>query len=49
MGSVPPLLTYLLLVVSGWVHRCQLIVIEFLLAENRLAQGSTARQAYSVH
>jgi len=30
MGTVPPLLTYLLLVVSGWVHRRQLIVIEFL-------------------
>ena len=36
MGSVPPLLTFLLMVVSGWVHRRQLIVIEFLQAENRL-------------
>src|ERR1700704_6653011 len=36
MGSVPPLLTFLLMVVSGWVHRHQLIVIEFLQAENRL-------------
>jgi hypothetical protein len=36
MGSVPPLLTYLLLIVSGWVHRRQLTVIEFLQAENRL-------------
>ena len=36
MGSVPPLLTYLLLIVSGWVHRRQLLVIEFLQAENRL-------------
>jgi transposase len=36
MGPVPPLLTFLLMVVSGWVHRHQLIVIEFLLAENRL-------------
>ncbi len=35
MGSVPPLLTFLLMVVSGWVHRRQLIVIEFLQAENR--------------
>jgi len=33
---VPPLLTFLLMVVSGWVHRRQLIVIEFLQAENRL-------------
>ena len=36
MGSVPPLLTFLLMVVSGWVQRRQLIVIEFLQAENRL-------------
>src|ERR1700681_1916615 len=36
MGSVPPLLSFLLMVVSGWVHRRQLIVIEFLQAENRL-------------
>src|SRR6266481_6301199 len=36
MGSLPPLLTFLLMVVSGWVHRQQLIVIEFLQAENQL-------------
>ena len=36
MGSVAPLLFFLLMVVSGWVHRHQLIVIEFLQAENRL-------------
>src|SRR6202171_6442249 len=36
MGSVPPLLSFLLMVVSGWVHRHQLLVIEFLQAENRL-------------
>src|SRR4029077_2749441 len=36
MGSVPPLLTFLLMVISGWVHRRQLIVIEFLQAENGL-------------
>jgi len=36
MGSVPPLLTFLLMVVSGWVHRQQLIVIDYLQAENRL-------------
>src|SRR5207247_10227218 len=36
MGSVPPLLSFLLMMVSGWVHRHQLIVIEFLQAENRL-------------
>src|SRR5258705_11588569 len=36
MGSVPPLFAFLLMVVAGWVHRRQLIVIEFLQAENRL-------------
>jgi putative transposase len=36
MGSVPPLLSFLLMIVSGWVHRHQLIVIEFLQAENQL-------------
>ena len=36
MGSVPPLLTFLLMIVSGWVHRQQLIVTEYLQAENRL-------------
>ena len=36
MGSVPPLLSFLLLIAGGWVHRHQLIVIEFLQAENRL-------------
>ncbi len=38
MGSVPPVLTFLLMIVSGWVHRRQLVVIEFLQAENRLLQ-----------
>src|ERR1700737_2777535 len=36
LGSVPPLLSFLLVIVSGWVHRHQLLVIEFLQAENRL-------------
>src|SRR5215510_4258683 len=36
MRSLPPLLSFLLMVMSGWVHRHQLIVIEFLQAENRL-------------
>ena len=36
MGSVPPLLTFLLMVISGWVHRRQVILIEFLQVENRL-------------
>jgi hypothetical protein len=27
MGSVPPLLSFLLVIVSGWVHRHQLLVI----------------------
>ena len=36
MGSVPPLLSFLLMIVSGWVHWHQLLVIEFLQAENGL-------------
>src|SRR6266446_1865980 len=36
MGSVPPLLSFLLMIAACWVHRHQLIVIEFLQAENRL-------------
>ena len=36
MGSVPPLLSFLLMVAAGWVNRHQLIVIEFLEAENQL-------------
>ena len=36
MSCAPPLLSFLLMVVSGWVYRHQLIVIEFLQAENRL-------------
>ncbi len=36
MGSVPPLLSFLLMIAAGWVHRHQLIVIEVLQAENRL-------------
>ncbi|MET0165542.1 MAG: integrase core domain-containing protein [Vicinamibacterales bacterium] len=36
MGTVPPLLSFLLMIAAGWVHRHQLIVIEFLQAENRL-------------
>jgi putative transposase len=36
MGSVPPLLSFLLMIAAGWVHRHQLIIIEFLEAENRL-------------
>jgi hypothetical protein len=39
MGSVPPLVTFLMLVISGWVHRRQLIVIEFLQAENRILKA----------
>jgi putative transposase len=33
---VSPLLSFLLMIAAGWVHRHQLIVIEFLQAENRL-------------
>ena len=36
MGSVPPLLSFLLMIAAGWVHRHQLIVIAILQAEDRL-------------
>jgi hypothetical protein len=36
MISVPPALSFLLVIVAGWIHRQQLIVIEFLQTENRL-------------
>jgi hypothetical protein len=40
MSSVPPpLLSFLLMVVSGWVHPHQLTVMEFLQAENRLLKS----------
>ena len=38
MGSAPPLLTFLFMVVSDWIHRRQLFVNEFLQAENRLVK-----------
>src|SRR4029450_9881477 len=34
MGSMPPLLTFLLMVVSRWIHGQQLIVIEYLSRES---------------
>ena len=36
MGSVPPVLSSLLMTVSGWVNWRQLMAIEFLQAENQL-------------
>src|SRR6266404_9470745 len=36
MGCVLPALSFLLMMVAGWVQRHQLIVIDFLQAENRL-------------
>src|SRR6202163_807470 len=36
MNSVPPALAFLLMILCGWIHRHQLIVIEFLQTENRL-------------
>ena len=44
MGSVPPLLAYLLMIVSGWVHQRQLIVIEYLQTENRLLRARLSRK-----
>jgi hypothetical protein len=49
MGSVPPLLAYLLLIVSGWVYRRQLVVIEFLQAENRLLKARPAGKRIRFH
>ena len=39
MGSVPPLLSFLLMIAAGWVQRHQLIVIDFPQAENRLLKA----------
>ena len=36
MQSLPPLVTFLLLMVSGWVSRHQQETIEYLQAENQL-------------
>src|SRR2546421_12474589 len=46
MGSMPPLLSFLLMIVSGWVHRYQLIVIEFLQAENQLLKKRLVGSAF---
>ena len=39
MSSAPPLLTFLLIAVSGWVHRHQLLVTEFLHAGHQMCLG----------
>src|SRR5213595_1368193 len=44
MRSTSPVLSFLLVIVSGWVHRHQLIVIEFLQAENRLLKDRLRRR-----
>ena len=49
MSSVPPLLSFLLMTVSGWVYRHQLIVIEFLQAENRLLKKKLGPEADTFH
>ena len=36
---MPPLLSFLLMIAAGWVHRHQLIVIDFLQTENRLLKA----------
>jgi len=45
MGSVPPLLSFLLMIAAGWVHRHQLIVIQFLQAEKDAGPGTAAANA----
>ena len=37
MGSVPSAFAFLLMIFAGWVNRQQLVVIDFLKAENRIA------------
>jgi hypothetical protein len=44
MGSLPPLLSLLLVIVSGWVHRHQLLVIEFLQAENQWRKAAARKR-----
>jgi hypothetical protein len=44
MGSVPPLLSFLLMIAAGWLHRHQLIVIDFIQAENRLLKDRLRRR-----
>ena len=44
MGSVPPLLTFLLLIVPGWVHHHQLIAIEFPRARLRASCRKNHRE-----
>jgi hypothetical protein len=46
MVSPPPLLSFLLTIVSGWVHRHQLIVIEFLQAENEFLKRQLRESAF---
>jgi hypothetical protein len=41
MGSVPPLLPFLLMIAAGWVQRHQLIVIGYLQAENQLRRAAS--------
>ena len=36
MNSMPSALSFLVLIFAGWVHRQQLIVIDYLKAENRM-------------
>jgi hypothetical protein len=36
MNSMPSALSFLVLIFRGWVHRRQLIVIDYLKAENRM-------------
>jgi hypothetical protein len=47
MTSTSPLLAFLLMIVSGWVHRHQLLVIEFLQTENRLLKERLERESGS--
>jgi hypothetical protein len=47
MASVSPLLWFLLMIAAGWVHRRQLIGIEFLQVENRVLKDLSFAKAAS--
>ena len=49
MGPAPTLLSFLLMMVSGWAHCHQLIVIEFLQAENQLLRERLRGTANPIH
>lgn len=39
MKGMPPVMQFLLMAVSSWIHRRQLLIFEYLETENRLLKG----------